>query len=827
MKDTKAYNLLKTRESKFIKQVDEAIDYAENMLPLINNIFNTYTIHGIKHAKNVAEYMYELVENAELLSDLEIVMIIYAALFHDIGMIAEDEEIKEIKMDNLLLGNKKYSKVLEKYGDEKIALQECVRPVHGLRSKQFIDNILGEQKKMFLIPEATNVSFQKEIALICQAHNENFEWLVSNLNTDGMKGHYKFNAQYIAVLLRIGDYLDIDEQRAPLYLYKYLKPKDYSDLEWRQHFVIDNYEKIFKNEKTGLKEIIFQGQSEDPTVHRKLLKYFDGINKELVNAIGLCEKYEKNTYLLNFKSHIINKIQSIGFSFSDFKLDLDYNAVTNLLMGEHIYGDRKYGLREIIQNSIDACKTMQETAENHPDFQLQKYEPFISITIDKDRNIVTILDNGSGMTTEILKKYFLNVGVSYYKSDDYVLQGKKYSPIGHYGIGFLACFMLSNKVGVKTRHIDENKITKIDFEKNSEYICLTYEEKFKIQGTEITLDYDQFMEVFNNDHRIVVKFVEENFLDCDIPINIAFQEMGQSQAYICKLKKIKEILPDRICLNKYLEGIEAYVECNYKNINFANKLEYLNGNESFYYDIDENDMIKEMDSDFTIKDLIKDNVIKIVTFPVLNSYLDDEFEKVYEVLEDYNETLEKIGDYGRINIAIQDATLYVNEEIIEFSEEEIIGNYTFKSFCEKFEHSPLIPTCATVENYKVVSSESSEYVLPFVENVGFKGEFLFDRKDKVYIKNVLLSKLNITIPYLLDHIILKNAVININNSNIFPNVSRDNVSGEMKESLDYAIGKALHLWLLDNMEFTLEQRKLMQNFIDMCYSKDNCCLKIS
>ena len=46
----------------------------------------------------------------------------------------------------------------------------------------------------------------------------------------------------------------------------------------------------------------------------------------------------------------IHQIQSKGFSFSDLRLSLDYNAVTNLLMGEHIYGDRKYGLRELIQN---------------------------------------------------------------------------------------------------------------------------------------------------------------------------------------------------------------------------------------------------------------------------------------------------------------------------------------------------------------------------------------------------------------------------------------------------------------------------------------------
>lgn len=51
------------------------------------------------------------------------------------------------------------------------------------------------------------------------------------------------------MLLRISDYLDIDEQRAPLYLYKYLNPKEFSDLEWKQHFVIENYDKIRRNLK--------------------------------------------------------------------------------------------------------------------------------------------------------------------------------------------------------------------------------------------------------------------------------------------------------------------------------------------------------------------------------------------------------------------------------------------------------------------------------------------------------------------------------------------------------------------------------------------------
>lgn len=120
---------------------------------------------------------------------------------------------------------------------------------------------------------------------------------------------------------------------------------------------LENYDKIRRNPKTNELEIFFQGTSQDPSVHRKLLKYFDAINGELKNAVDLCESFVDEKYLLPLKTNVVNQIQSKGFSFSDLRLSLDYNAVTNLLMGEHIYGDRKYGLRELIQNSIDACKT--------------------------------------------------------------------------------------------------------------------------------------------------------------------------------------------------------------------------------------------------------------------------------------------------------------------------------------------------------------------------------------------------------------------------------------------------------------------------------------
>lgn len=544
VQDTHLYLQLCAKKSQFLAQIDSMVNYANDVLPLINNVFPNYTIHGIKHSVNVMEYMYSLITDIEKLSELEITLLICSALLHDIGMVVSEEEIEAIKADQFVLGERKYSKVFEKYGDEKIALQECIRPIHGKRSQKFLQTKMDE--KLFLIPDSTAVSFRDELGLICRSHNEDFEWIEKNFISEKKKGHFDLNPQYVAILLRLADYLDIDEQRAPLYLYKFLEPKEYSDLEWKQHFIIENYDKIVVNEKTGLKEIVFQGMSQEPSVHRKLLKYFDSINVELKNAVGLCERFADKKYLLLFKTHVVNKIQTNGFSFSDLRLSLDYNAVTNLLMGEHIYGNRKYGLRELIQNSIDACKTMEESSLQMEEFRYQKYQPFISVILDKDRKKVMVMDNGSGMSLSILKKYFLNVGVSYYVSDDYLLQGRNYSPIGHYGIGFLACFMLSDNVEVKTVYYEDRKMNRISFEKNSEYICLTYEEDSRQQGTEIILDYDQCLGVFNFKIECLVSFIEKNFLDSGIPIKISTMENGKSTDIKCVVRDIEKVIVENI-----------------------------------------------------------------------------------------------------------------------------------------------------------------------------------------------------------------------------------------------------------------------------------------
>jgi len=822
IENTKVYSILLQRKSPFIEEVNKIYDYAVNFLPKINRVFTNYTGHDILHSLNVIDYMVAISDFPEQLSDLELVVIIYTALLHDIGMVVSDEEIENIKNEKGNVTERKYSLVLKKYKEEIIALQECIRPIHGIRSMKHISNMKNEY---FIIPGYTNISFKEDVAKICAAHNENFEWITSNLSFDQVKGKYRLNSQYIALLLRIADYLDIDEERAPLYLYQFLNPKDYGDLEWQQHFVIENKEKIVIDQKTERKNIEFYGESSSPNIHRKLLKYFDSINTELKKAVDYSETFRDQKYILSISTMIHNKIRTKGFNFSDFKLSLDYKAVTSLLMGENIYGDKKYGLRELIQNSIDACMVMQEESKGRVEFMYNTYQPFINIILDQDRKQVIIFDNGRGMSVDILKKYFLNVGVSYYVSDDFLFKGNKYTPIGNYGIGFLACFMLSDKVNVLTKYYGESQASKIEFEKSSEYICLTYEEVSRGQGTEIFLDYDQFFSVFDNNVSNIETFIINNFIDCQIPIRLITSRHGKTNSKILKLKQLDSIYQGSIRLDDYFDGIQVALQFNHKGITYFKYFSDIDANQSYIYQANNNEIVleKNLSSIVLLKNYISNGVIQYLALPIISTAEEVNFAKAYEVLEDFYEALEKIN-YETVNIIAENVSLYNDDELIENNNDTVLENFTLEDFRDKVGHSDYSPTYTFLEEKHVIQG-CGEKILPYELDIGFKGKYIFDNMDYLYIKNVLVKNAKIKIPYLVEGIELKGLVVNVISKKLIPNISRNNISEQQAKSLSYSIGKALHIWIYENGNLGTEEKALLKKFIDQCYSDDNIFIK--
>src|SRR5690554_5319892 len=86
------YKQLKKTESKFISKIDVLYDHVDLILPKMNNIFDNYTEHGLDHSLRVLNYMSQLIYDVGKLSELELTMIIYVTLLHDIGMVVSDIE---------------------------------------------------------------------------------------------------------------------------------------------------------------------------------------------------------------------------------------------------------------------------------------------------------------------------------------------------------------------------------------------------------------------------------------------------------------------------------------------------------------------------------------------------------------------------------------------------------------------------------------------------------------------------------------------------------------------------------------------------------------
>ena len=74
----------------------------------------------------------------------------------------------------------------------------------------------------------------------------------------------------------------------------------------------------------------------------------------------------------------------------------------------------------------------------------------------------------------------------------------------------------------------------------------------------------------------------------------------------CNIKRIETIIAENICLSEYLSGIEAFIDCSYKQINFAKYLSDINGYESYCYNEEEYSVDEE---NISIKNFVKDGKI--------------------------------------------------------------------------------------------------------------------------------------------------------------------------------------------------------------------------
>lgn len=811
------------KNNSFISTITDVHNIVEEPLNSgIPVIFSNYTLHNIDHSYRVIKYMGDIVTDISKLNDLEITILILVGLLHDIGMAVSKKDIELIKSDNYPYFDLKYS-AFKKYsdGNEDLALQEYIRKYHSQMSGIYIKDILANK---FQISGNSTLSYLESLTLICQSHTESEDWIKQNLKKYTVIGEFEFNSQFIAHLLRLGDILDIDEQRTPLSLYRIISPIGKSDEEWRKHFTIQNYEKIVKNPKSQLKQIVFHGNCDNAHIHRKLLTYFEWVKDELLYAIASTNNMHEQ-YRLDFENTIGQYITTSGYTFSDYKMKLDFEAISSLLMGEKIYGSKELGLRELIQNSLDACRFRNELEFKGKKFGEVEYKPKIKIIVDKGKNSVSIKDNGVGMSIEVIKNHFLNIGKSYYNSPEFLLRDIDYKPIGNFGIGFLACFMLSDNIKIVTRYFKNQKKYTIELEKGNEFTSMLVDNDVTFDGTEVVFNYKDFLEVFDNKVENIEKFISRFFITNGVEIELIDVE-NKKKSNIKNIiqfdaKEDKGLVVD---LSKYLIDVEGYALIKYRD-NFIHKIDDINFNgDLFFYDdhngITEGDNLNEIEID----DYKEDNLIKYYDIPIVEKdneliflnglqYTDNDIEDVIERMKD---------KLKWISILPSKDLDYIGYDEQYESGDSIFNNFNFDDLI-KFGHCSTCKIIMYDKQVNIFEGDKNKLYLQF-ETEDYMPFVYFQRyfrrgKQEMYVRDVLIKDYSFHINTIVSIIDVVDIIVNFKSKKIIPDVSRNKLDNRIEEKLNYSIIKAIHLDMTKSDKLNEEERKTLQSFIDKYFSK--------
>lgn len=816
MNTTRIYNELVNRKSSYVKRIDLLVTKLEPVFKNIEINFPNYTHHDISHSKNVLDFMTDLLpQHVSKYTELLLYTIFLAALLHDVGM--GDNTVRNIEP-----GSKE---------------QDNLRKKHPQLSSDFVINKLT--KDDFGVDQDGNGKwFQEQLGLIVHSHGESVSWIMDHIEKDFVYRTESINFQFVAFLLRLADALDYDATRAPfdIYLSRETKLPENSKKEWKKQQYISNTVKIRFDVDEKLKYVFFNGRCDSPELYRSICGYFENTLEKCIQEINDIKVENKNERI-RLKPRVDNQIKPVGFDCADLHYLMDYKKISNLLMGEQLYQDKKIALRELIQNAIDAALLKKHIQTD--------IIPTIKIRIQKEE--VIIEDNGIGMTEEQIRKYFLNIGNSYFESDEFISKYSDFNSISHYGIGFLSCFMLSDEVIVKTSSFtDPTKIIELNLTKGEKYAVLKKESSGSFKsGTQIILNRNTFKDVFPSINDIK-DYLNSILIVIDYEISISEDDT------VIELKKEDALEVNRIDISKYLSGIT----CKFTRLpsedffydTFKDFSELLTDDE--YFASEDYGLIsrfrfeqiyEDSDEEFFPEILINDKEYKVDCFKVYpvaeETY--SFFKQSKQILSNSKQAFEKTCEKFKL---VNPTYIYFYDKFEDFqdyfddfdaisntgSEEDDFNSADEDDFNEREWIKNQIKNCDGLfdKEYFIFEIEYQHY---YFENkktalLGFKT--IPEKETKFFVRNIFVNSNEILLPYLFKRDFITNFEINVLDRKCMPDVTRSKLDKSIIKEIGYAIARGILLDLYETGEYSdiklsSDNRKFLKGYIDTYFSKKN------
>jgi hypothetical protein len=273
---------------------------------------------------------------------------------------------------------------------------------------------------------------------------------------------------YHMALLRIGDYLQIDSERAPAILFKMRAPTVPASVDaWNQHGAVAHISYTL-DDPVAIKIELTSDHS--LITHLQLEYLINDLQREIdISSAVLSESYGRiaeggmsQFRLAKLRVYSNHGDRSLLDQLPYIPERIGFGADPKILslMVEPIYGQfPEFGVRELLQNAVDAVLERRQYYINR---KLPNEPTDVEILVDlleQDELVITITDSGIGMTPEIVRDYFLRAGASFRDSRRWKQEFTDedgHSQIrrsGRFGVGVFAGFLLGEKMEVTTRHV--------------------------------------------------------------------------------------------------------------------------------------------------------------------------------------------------------------------------------------------------------------------------------------------------------------------------------------------------------------------------------------
>jgi len=521
---------------------------AEPFLQGEPKFFPEYTIHGIDHINHVLKIADNLIPKAilddeNLYSAGDVGVLICAIIIHDLGMFIDISKFTSVLTDKRILvdgfqSDKPYSFLwndycqkakrkteyewlnligkphqklpsVSDYGEwterDRMIIGEFLRWYHPRLAHEIaLYGFMGSE-----ILSAKLKQRQKNlIGVIARSHGmdiRSYE-IESFIQSQFGSSDYIDNCPiyYIMALLRLSDFLDTVVERAPLALsnvHAFLSPTSRKEWILNQNF---KFEAFGWRNAQETRTLDMPATPKNTTEFVSAEKLLINIQREFDSSVAVVEELYRGKYEFTVgrvTSNILKTKSRIEFAekFSLYDTRLSASSdILPLLVGPLYSNCPTFGVRELIQNAVDACNERLALDK--------KYKGYIEITIDTKNGLFTITDNGIGMNEDIVRNYFLCAGSSYRNSEnwsDKYIDTKGKTTItrsGRFGIGALAIFLIGYQATILTRHYDDcfglNFSYTLDAEKS---IDVTRDSTIE-RGTKIIINMSDYANhYFSND----------------------------------------------------------------------------------------------------------------------------------------------------------------------------------------------------------------------------------------------------------------------------------------------------------------------------------------